>query len=65
MRQAPWCQVRSTPANAEWVDEEVHVDRGLASSRKPDDLEAFSMKIIEEFAEGVHEGQREATLASA
>jgi protease I len=30
----------------------------LVSSRKPDDLEAFTAKIVEEFAEGVHEGQR-------
>jgi protease I len=45
-------------AGAEWVDEEVHVDQGLVSSRKPDDLPAFDAKIVEEFAEGVHEGQR-------
>jgi protease I len=45
-------------AGAEWVDEEVHVDQGLVSSRKPDDLSAFNAKIVEEFAEGVHEGQR-------
>lgn len=45
-------------AGAEWVDEPVHVDQGLVSSRKPDDLEAFTAKIVEEFAEGVHEGQR-------
>jgi deglycase len=48
-------------AGAEWVDEEVHVDQGLVSSRKPDDLEAFNAKIVEEFAEGVHEGQRPKT----
>jgi protease I len=42
-------------AGAEWVDEEVHVDQGLVTSRKPDDLEAFNAKIVEEFAEGVHE----------
>jgi protease I len=46
-------------AGANWVDEEVHVDQGLVSSRKPDDLEAFKAKIVEEFAEGVHEGQQE------
>jgi protease I len=44
-------------AGADWVDEEVHVDNGLVSSRKPDDLDAFKAKILEEFAEGVHEGQ--------
>jgi protease I len=48
-------------AGANWVDEEVHVDQGLVSSRKPDDLEVFNAKIVEEFAEGVHEGQREKT----
>jgi protease I len=45
-------------AGANWVDEEVQVDQGLVSSRKPDDLEAFNAKLVEEFAEGVHEGQR-------
>ena len=45
-------------AGAEWVDEEVHVDEGLVSSRNPDDLPAFTAKIVEEFAEGVHAGQR-------
>jgi deglycase len=50
-------------AGANWVDEEVHVDQGLVSSRKPDDLEAFNAKIVEEFAEGVHEGQREKVRA--
>ena len=48
-------------AGANWVDEEVHVDQGLVTSRKPDDLEAFNAKLVEEFAEGVHEGQREKT----
>ncbi len=46
-------------AGAMWVDEEVHVDAGLVTSRKPDDLPAFCAKIVEEFAEGVHEEQRE------
>jgi protease I len=41
-------------AGAHWVDEEVHNDNGLVSSRKPDDLPAFNAKIVEEFAEGVH-----------
>src|SRR3954454_23468385 len=47
-------------AGANWVDEEVHVDRGLTSSRKPDDLPAFNAKIVEEFAEGRHEELAEA-----
>ncbi len=41
-------------AGAEWVDEEVVVDHGLVTSRKPDDIPAFNRKMIEEFAEGVH-----------
>jgi protease I len=52
-------------AKANWVDEEVHVDRGLTTSRKPDDLPAFNAKIIEEFAEGRHEQLAEATTGSS
>jgi protease I len=44
-------------AGATWVDEEVHVDQGLVSSRKPDDLPAFCAKLVEEIAEGKHEEQ--------
>lgn len=43
-------------AGATWVDAEVVVDRGIVSSRKPDDLPAFNRKMIEEFAEGQHGG---------
>jgi len=43
-------------AGANWVDEQVAVDRGIVSSRKPDDLPAFNAKMIEEFAEGQHGG---------
>lgn len=39
-------------AGALWVDQEVCVDRGLVSSRKPADIPAFNHKMIEEFAGG-------------
>jgi protease I len=42
-------------AGAHWVDREVVSDGGLVSSRRPDDLPAFNAKIVEKFAEGVHE----------
>jgi protease I len=54
----PSLQTDIRNAGGEWVDEEVHVDQGLVSSRKPDDLDAFCAKTIEEIAEGEHEGQR-------
>ncbi len=44
-------------AGANWVDEEVVVDNGLVTIRKPDDMPAFNRKMIEEFAEGKHERQ--------
>jgi protease I len=41
-------------AGALWVDKEVVTDKGLVTSRKPQDLPAFNKKMIEEFAEGKH-----------
>lgn len=41
-------------AGADWVDEEVVVDNGIVTSRKPDDLPAFCSKMVEEMAEGRH-----------
>lgn len=41
-------------AGAHWVDEEVVVDNGWVTSRKPEDLPAFNKKMIEEFSEGIH-----------
>jgi len=63
-----WPSVRTDIRNAggEWVDEEVVVDGGLVSSRKPEDLPAFCAKLVEEFAEGRHERQTSSiTEASA
>jgi protease I len=58
-----WPSVRTDLINAgaNWVDQEVVVDNGLVSSRKPDDIPAFNEKMIEEFAEGQHRGQRAAS----
>jgi protease I len=54
-----WPSLRTDIRNAggNWVDEEVHTDNGLVTSRKPDDIPAFSAKMIEEFAEGRHAGR--------
>jgi protease I len=54
----PSIQTDLKNAGAKWVDKEVVVDRGLVTSRKPDDLPAFNRKMVEEVAEGRHERQR-------
>jgi len=53
----PSLQTDLRNAGAEWVDEEVHADRGLISSRKPDDLPAFCERFVAEFSGA---GRREA-----
>jgi protease I len=67
LKLTSWPTVKTDLVNAgaEWVDEEVVVDRGLTSSRKPDDLPAFCEKIVEEFCEGTHEELAEATASAA
>jgi protease I len=50
----PTLQTDIRNAGGEWVDEEVVVDGGLVTSRKPDDIPAFNEKMIEEFCEGRH-----------
>jgi protease I len=50
-------------AGANWADEQVVVDNGLVTSRKPDDIPAFNQKMIEEFVEGRHSGQLASTVS--
>jgi protease I len=51
----PTLQTDIRNAGGNWVDEEVVVDDGIVTSRKPDDIPAFNKKMIEEFCEGTHE----------
>jgi protease I len=61
-RMTSWPSVRTDLRNAgaDVVDAEVVTDRGIVSSRKPEDLPAFCRKIVEEFAEGSHANRRPA-----
>src|ERR1700733_14467644 len=54
MTSYPSIQTDLKNAGANWVDEEVVVDNGLVTSRKPDDIPAFNRKLVEEISEGVH-----------
>jgi len=45
-------------AGANWVDRQVVAEKGLVTSRKPDDIPAFNQRMIEEFAEGRHRRKR-------
>src|SRR4051795_3541878 len=61
----PSLQTDLRNAGADWVDEEVVVDKGLVSSRKPDDLPAFCAKLVEELCEGEHAEQRRSVTSGA
>ena len=61
----PSLQTDIRNAGGSWVDQEVVVDQGLVTSRKPDDLPAFNAKIVEEFAEGRHEQQATSVRSDA
>jgi protease I len=47
-----WPSLRTDITNADgrWVDEEVCVDRGLVTSRRPADLPAFCTRLVDELA---------------
>lgn len=59
-KMTSWPSIRSDLINAgaSWVDAEVVTDRGMVTSRKPEDIPAFNRKMIEEFAEGSHGASR-------
>ena len=61
----PSLQTDIRNAGGNWVDEEVVVDAGLVTSRKPDDLPAFCEKVVEEICEGRHERQAQQTAGAA
>lgn len=55
-KMTSWPSVKTDLKNAgaNWVDEQVVMDGNFITSRKPDDIPAFSQKIIEEIADGAH-----------
>jgi protease I len=61
----PTLQTDIKNAGGNWVDKEVVVDRGVVTSRKPDDIPAFNKKMLEEFKEGSHADKRQAAGATA
>jgi protease I len=54
-----WPSLRTdiTNAGGTWVDEECVVDRGLVTSRKPDDLPAFCAAMVAEFTRTKEDNQ--------
>jgi protease I len=60
----PTLQTDIRNAGGNWVDQQVVVDQGLVTSRKPDDIPAFNKKMVEEFCEGKHAEQRQKTEAA-
>src|SRR6202011_3472420 len=61
-----WPAIKTDVKNAggNGGNEEVEVDNGLVTSRKPDDIPAFNRKMIEEFCEGKHAPDRKAAAVA-
>jgi len=57
-KMTSWQSLKTDIRNAggTWVDEEVVVDEGVVTSRKPDDMPAFNQKMIQQFAAGARSG---------
>ena len=60
----PSLQADLENAGAHWIDQQVVVDQGLVTSRKPEDLPAFNRKMIEEFSEAKHARRQEGAPAA-
>nr|WP_230284224.1 DJ-1/PfpI family protein [Deinococcus sp. 23YEL01] len=58
MTGCPSLKHELTLGGAEWVDQQVVVDRGIVTRRNPDDIPAFNAKMIEKFQEGDYSSKR-------
>ena len=58
-KMTSWPTLKTDIRNAggDWVDEKVVVDGKLVSSRKPDDIPAFNVRMVREFSNGVDESR--------
>jgi protease I len=57
MTSWPSLEVDLRNAGADWIDQETVVDRGLVTSRKPEDIRAFNREMIALFAGGRAQGR--------
>jgi protease I len=63
MTSYPSVKIDLINAGAKWIDRDVVVDKGLVTSRSPEDLEAFNKKLLEELREGIHARNQPMTSA--
>ena len=59
-----WPSLKTDIANAggEWVDKQVQVDQKLVTSRKPEDLPAFTRTILREFSTKLDEARSDSLV---